>query len=270
MPPKEEVQLISLRINPGTKVRSMWVGLGHSWASYFVIAVLFTAVTPLRGQDDIEAIRNELRNCQRSPNRDNFQRYQESNQEWKGRIASNPNAKRTVFLGDSITDRWKLEKYFNDPNYINRGIDGQITGQMLGRFKQDVIDLKPEVVIILGGANDISYGFTDEAIRNNLSMMCQLAQFNGIKPILSSILPINDYYRKLSDQLPPHRIESLNRWIRSYASDHHIGYMDYFSQIVDQGGFLDRELSNDGVHPNEKGYQIMAVQARAEIKRYVH
>jgi len=248
----------------------MGAGLGHPWASYFVIAVLFTAVARVRGQDGIEAIRDELRNCQRSPNRDNFQRYQDSNQEWKDRIARNPNAKRIVFIGDSITDRWKLEKYFNDPSFINRGIDGQITGQMLGRFKQDVIDLKPEVLIILGGINDISFGFTDEAIRNNLSMMCQLAQSNGIRPILASILPINDYYRKLSDQLPPHRIEALNRWIRSYASDQHIGYMDYFSQVVDQNGFLDRELSNDGVHPNEKGYQIMATHARAEIKRYVH
>jgi lysophospholipase L1-like esterase len=237
---------------------------------FLVIAVFFTAVAPLLCQDDIEAIRNELSKCMRSPNRDNFQRYQESNQEWKRRIARNPKAKRLVFLGDSITDRWKLEKHFNNPGYINRGIDGQITGQMLARFKQDVIDLNPEVVIILGGANDMSFGFTDEAIRNNLSMMCQLAQFNSIKPILASILPINDYHRKLSDQLPPHRIAAINQWIRSYASEHHIGYLDYFSQIVDQDGFLGRELSDDGVHPNEKGYQIMAAYARAEIKKYVH
>lgn len=268
--PKEGVFAKCGNINSGTKVKSTWVGLRRGRVCYSMIAVLFAGVVPLLGQDDIEAIRNELRNCLRSPNRDNFQRYQESNQEWKGKIARSPKAKRAVFLGDSITDRWKLEKHFNNSGYINRGIDGQITGQMLGRFKQDVIDLNPKVVIILGGINDISIGFPDEAIRNNLSMMCQLAQFNGIKPILSSILPINDYHRKLSDQLPLHRIETMNQWIRSYASEHHIGYMDYFAQVVDQDGFLDRELSDDGVHPNEKGYQIMAVQARAEIKRHVH
>ena len=187
--------------------------------------------------------------------------------------------KRVVFLGDSITDSWDDPKYggfFPGKPYVNRGISGQTTPQMLIRFRPDVIALKPRVVVILAGTNDLA-GNTGPmpltAIEDNLISMAELARANEIKVVFASILPISDYEIRdgkplvQSARRPPERIKALNEWIKKYVAEHKLTYLDYYSAMVDDKGFLKDELSNDGVHPNDKGYQVMAPLAEDAIAR---
>jgi lysophospholipase L1-like esterase len=185
---------------------------------------------------------------------------------------------RVVFMGDSITDSWDDPKYggfFPGKPYIDRGISGQTTPQMLVRFRADVVALKPKVVVILAGTNDIA-GNTGpmslEAIEDNLISMVELARANKIRVVLSSVLPISDYNQTKegkpiirSVQRPPELIKALNDWMRKYAADNHAVYLDYYSATVDDKGFLKDELSEDGLHPNQKGYEIMAPLAEHAI-----
>ena len=184
---------------------------------------------------------------------------------------------RVVFMGDSITDSWDDPKYggfFPGKPYIDRGISGQTTPQMLIRFRAEVIALKPKVVVILAGTNDIA-GNTGpmslEAIEDNLISMAELARSNNIRVVLSSVLPISDYEIRegkpiiQSQRRPPERIKALNDWMRKYAADNHAIYLDYYSAMVDDKGFLKDELSNDGLHPNQKGYDVMAPLAQQAI-----
>jgi len=191
-----------------------------------------------------------------------------------------PNKKeeRVVFMGDSITDSWDDPKYggfFPGKPYVNRGIGGQTTPQMLIRFRPDVIALKPKVVVILAGTNDIAGNtgpMTLQAIEDNLTSMFDLAQANGIRVVFASILPISDY-EKTSDgqqiinskKRPPSQIIALNVWMKSYATTHGGVYLDYFSAMADDKGFLKEDLSEDGLHPNKKGYDIMAPLAEQAI-----
>lgn len=181
---------------------------------------------------------------------------------------------RVVFMGDSITDWWKLEDAFPGKPYVNRGISGQTTPQMLIRMRPDVIDLKPKVVVFLAGTNDIS-GNTGpmmlEDIQRNLQSMAELAKANGIRVVMASVLPINDYGKlngapiTRSGRRPPETIIALNKWIKEYcAANNHI-YLDYFSASVDEKGFLKTELAEDGLHPNEKGYALMKPLAEKAI-----
>ena len=188
------------------------------------------------------------------------------------------NERRVVFMGDSITDSWDDPKYggfFPGKPYINRGISGQTTPQMLIRFRADVIALKPKVVVILAGTNDIA-GNTGpmslEAIEDNLISMAELARVNKIRVVLASVLPISDYEKTKegkpiirSAQRPPGEIKALNDWMRKYAADSHAMYLDYYSAMVDDKGFLKDELSDDGLHPNQKGYDVMAPLAEHAI-----
>lgn len=183
---------------------------------------------------------------------------------------------RVVFLGDSITDSWKLAEYFPNQPYINRGIGGQTTPQMLIRMQPDVIAHKPKVVVLLAGTNDISGNtgpVTLEFIEGNIRSIVELAHVNGINVVLSSVLPISDYNKNAagnqivrSVQRPPDKILALNQWIKNYCHEKGLVYLDYFSATVDEKGFLKAELANDGLHPNAEGYKIMQKLATEAIQ----
>jgi len=177
---------------------------------------------------------------------------------------------RVVFMGNSITEGWpnKDPEYFENPNYINRGIGGQTTPQMLLRFRADVIDLKPKVVVILAGTNDIA-GNTGpmslEEIRDNIISMSELAKANGIEVIISSVLPAHDYVWRPGLE-PNVKIPKLNAMLKDYAENNRIIYLDYFSAMVDDRNGLPVALAEDGVHPTIKGYAIMKPLAEKAIK----
>ena len=183
------------------------------------------------------------------------------------------NENRVVFFGDSITDNWKISDYFPNKPYINRGIGGQTTPQMLVRFREDVIDLHPKVVVILAGTNDIAGNtgpMSNETIEANLVSLSQLAHVNGIRLVFASILPVHNYTPKSQDffaQRPGQRILELNKWLKDYCSKNKIVYLDYFSAVIDDKGLLKRELAEDGLHPNDAGYKIMAPLAEAAIAK---
>jgi lysophospholipase L1-like esterase len=182
-----------------------------------------------------------------------------------------PGERRVVFMGNSITDGWA--RYFGEEfpgkPYVGRGISGQTTPQMLVRFRQDVIALKPAVVVILAGTNDIAGNTgpsTLEMIEDNLASMSELAQANGIKVVLASVLPVYDYPWKPGLE-PAQKIITLNTWIRQYAAAHGVVYLDYHSAMADTRQGMRQELSSDGVHPNEAGYRVMAPLAEAAIQK---
>jgi len=189
------------------------------------------------------------------------------------------NEARVVFMGDSITDSWDDQKYggfFPGKPYIDRGISGQTTPQMLVRFRADVIALRPKVVVILAGTNDLAGDtgpMTLEAIEDNLVSMAELARANHIRVVLASVLPISDYESRdgkpimRTSQRPPEKIKALNEWMRNYVTQNKLTYVDYYSAMIDAKGFLREELSQDGLHPNANGYAIMTPLAEAAIAR---
>jgi len=178
---------------------------------------------------------------------------------------------RVVFMGDSITDGWGRNvkvPFFPGKPYINRGISGQTTAQMLLRFYPDVIALRPKVVVILAGTNDIGGNLgpvTLESIENNLAAMSDMARANSIKVVLASVTPVCDYHRPQTTQRPPVKIIALHAWMRDFVAFHHLVYLDYFTSTVDDKGFFKAEITNDGLHPNEAGYAIMAPLAQKAI-----
>ena len=172
-----------------------------------------------------------------------------------------PGEQRVVFMGNSITELWLTldSSFFAGRPWVNRGISGQTTPQMLVRFRQDVIDLHPSVVVLLGGVNDIAENTgptTVDAIFENIVSMAELARTNGITVVLSSVLPAADF-RWHHGLEPAPKIAALNSRIRQYASDHHLVYVDYYAAMVDGQGGLRAELSEDGVHPTLAGYRVM-------------
>jgi len=203
-------------------------------------------------------------------------RYREDNTKLNAPLASE---KRVVFMGDSITDSWddpKFGGFFPGKPYVDRGISGQTTPQMLLRFRSDVIALQPNVVVILAGTNDLSGNtgpITIEAIEDNLMSMAELAKAHRIRVVLASILPVSDYEIRdgkpiiRTTQRPPEKIKALNDWMKSYAAANKLVYLDYYSAMIDAHGFLRDELSEDGLHPNAKGYAIMAPLAEQSIAK---
>jgi len=181
--------------------------------------------------------------------------------------------KRVVFFGDSITDIWKLADYFPGKPYLNRGISGQTTPQMLVRFRQDVIDLHPKVVMILAGTNDIAGNtgpMRNEDIEANYASMAELTRANGIRLVFASLLPVHNYTEKAKDffaQRSLERILELNHWLKDYCATNRIVYLDYFSAVVDDKGLLKKELADDGLHPNDAGFKIMAPLAEKAIEK---
>jgi len=202
-------------------------------------------------------------------------RYREANAKTG---APNADEARVVFMGDSITDSWQNPKFggfFPGKSYVDRGISGQTTPQMLIRFRPDVIALQPRVVVILAGTNDIAGNtgpMTLEMIEDNLASMFDLAHANGIRVVFASLLPISDYEKNKdgqpiirTKQRPPEQIKGLNEWMKKFAAAHEQIYLDYFSAMADDKGFLKDELSEDGLHPNQKGYEVMAPLAEKAI-----
>ena len=186
---------------------------------------------------------------------------------------------QVVFMGDSITDFWQQPRFggfFPGKAYLDRGISGQTTPQMLVRFRTDVVNFKPKVVVILAGTNDIAGNtgpMTDEEIEGHLASMSELAHAHQIKAVLASILPVSDYHvatpngNPQTSQRPMSRIRAINDWMKRYAGEHGDIYLDYFSAMVDERGLLKKELSADDLHPTAEGYAVMAPLAEAAIQR---
>jgi acyl-CoA thioesterase I len=202
----------------------------------------------------------------------NLTRYREAN-----RAVTAAHPQRVVFMGDSITDAWpqRVPAFFDGKPYVGRGISGQTTPQMLVRFRRDVLDLKPRVVVILAGTNDIAGNtglMTDEDIQGNLASMAQLAKANGIRVVLASITPVSGYHVAptgvpQTSSRPMARIRAINAWIKEYAAANGHVYLDYFSAMTDEAGHLRTELSADDLHPNVQGYAIMGPLAEQAIAR---
>ncbi|MEJ2009936.1 MAG: SGNH/GDSL hydrolase family protein [Acidobacteriota bacterium] len=178
---------------------------------------------------------------------------------------------RVVFLGDSITDIWNLRKFFPGKPYVNRGISGQTTSQMLVRMFPDVIDLQPAAVIFLGGTNDIAGNTgpqTEKMVEENIQAMTELAEVHHIKVILCSLTPVSNYTsHDQTVQRPPSQILKLNAWIKSYAVRAHATFCNYYAAIVDSKGMLRNGYSNDGLHPNDRGFALLAPVAEAAIEK---
>lgn len=182
---------------------------------------------------------------------------------------------RVVFFGDSITDGWHLDEFFPGKSYVNRGIGGQTTPQMLVRFRQDVIELHSKVVIMLAGTNDIagnSGPMRLEDIEANYATLAELARAHEIKVIYCSVLPVHNYTlraQELFAERSTEKIVELNSWLKGYcaAAEHACSYVDYFRAMVDDKGLLKKELAEDGLHPNAAGYKIMAPLAEEAIAK---
>lgn len=197
----------------------------------------------------------------------NLARYRDANAQVRPTAA---NEQRVVFMGDSITDGWGRQygKFFPGKPYINRGISGQTTPQMLIRFRPEVIDLKPQAVVILAGTNDIAGNTgpsTLEMIEENLMSMAELAKFHNIRVVLASLLPVCDYIKPQTNRRPPEKIIALNNWMKDYAQKNGLVYLDYYSAMLDDKQMFKQDLTYDGLHPNDAGYQVMAPLAEKAI-----
>lgn len=245
-----------------------------SWFVLMMLAANASAQSTTQQTRDCEAIKAQAtRLVSRLNDWPALARYRESNT----KIAPpSEGENRVVFMGDSITDFWTKREsggFFPDKPYLNRGISGQTTQQMLVRFRPDVIALKPKVVVILAGTNDLAVnhdiGMSEssalQVIKDNLTSMVELARLHGLRVVLASLLPVNDYNKAQqgtsliqSVRRSPTQIKALNNWMRTYAAENNLTYLDYYSAMVDEKGFLKVELSNDGLHPTVKGYEVMA------------
>lgn len=243
--------------------------------AFFLVAAAVTASPQTAECDDAKAKVNELQ--ARLKDWPQLQRYKEEN----AKLAPPKNGEeRVVFIGDSITDLWDdpgFGGFFPGRPYINRGISGQTTPQMLLRFRQDVIELRPRAVVILAGTNDIAGNtgpITLEEIGRNIASMAELARANGIKVVVSSVLPVSDTVPReggghfiRTDARPPAKIIELNRWLRDYASRNGHTYLDYYTEMADGNDFVKAGLTYDGLHPNSSGYRMMTEIASRAIER---
>ena len=203
------------------------------------------------------------------PDWPNLARYRQSDAE----LAATKAAGRVVFMGDSITDHWKLDESFPGKPYVNRGISGQTTEQMLIRFQNDVANLHPSAVVILAGTNDIAENtgpISNEAIENNFRAMMAIAKANNIPVIVQSILPVHNYTERSQIFFPSRpmgRIRALNAWLKDYAARNNAAYVDYFPAMLDDKGLLKRDLADDGLHPNAAGYALMVKMLGPAIEK---
>jgi lysophospholipase L1-like esterase len=235
-----------------------------------ISAAAFAQVpSPVPDPGETARLRTSLERAQ-STLRDwaNLERYRADNEKVAPPAAGE---NRVVFMGDSITDGWgrRYGSFFPGKPYINRGISGQTTPQMLIRFRPDVINLKPKVVVILAGTNDIAGNtgpMTLEDIEGNLMSMAELAKANGIRVVLSSVMPVTDAIRPQTGRRPPAKIVALNQWMKDYASQNHFVYLDYYSHMLDDSQMFRKELTYDGLHPNDAGYAVMAPLAEKAIE----
>jgi lysophospholipase L1-like esterase len=250
-------------IVPGAGQPATAPGAGQAGAPVVGCPEMATALTAL------------MRNDARLADWPNLARYREAN-----RVLPPPSgASRVVFMGDSITDSWQNPRYggfFPGKPYVDRGISGQTTPQMLLRFRRDVLDLQPKAVVILAGTNDIAGNtgpMTNEDIQGNLTSMSELAGVNNIRVVLASITPVSAYHVGPTRPVPQTalrpmaRITALNDWMKSYAAAKGHVYLDYFTAMVDETGLMRADLTEDDLHPNAKGYAIMGPLAEAAIAR---
>jgi len=204
----------------------------------------------------------------RGGDRDNLRRYSEAN---KTLPAATPG--RVVFFGDSITDGWRLNEYFPGKDFVNRGISGQITGEMVGRMQADVIANRPAAMLVLAGTNDIARGVSVETIQNNYKTMADLAEKHSIKLIFASILPTSDHHKERNPRFeatkarPLPVIRELNQFLVGLCQKRGLTYLNYYDAVVDSTGQMKAELANDGLHPNAEGYRVMAPLAQAAIEK---
>ena len=231
----------------------------HRLLRFLLSAAVLAAPTSARAQNAVDRLRNDWAD---------LGRYRAANDSLG---APKAGEQRVVFMGNSITDSWArlFAEQFSGKPYVGRGISGQTTPQMLVRFRQDVVALKPAVVVILAGTNDIAGNTgpsTLEMIEDNLRSMTEIAKANGIRVVLSSVLPVFDYPWKPGLE-PAAKIVTLNRWMRAYADSVGAVYLDYHTPMADERQGLRAELTRDGVHPNQAGYRIMAPLAEAAIRR---
>jgi lysophospholipase L1-like esterase len=258
-------------------IRTFISALGLAWAAIPAGAQIAEEFNPPRANccliNNARALADQLQDWNQ------LGRYHQANQQMKKQAAP---ANRVVFMGDSITDFWNLEESFPGKPYVNRGIGGQTTPQMLVRMYPDVIELKPAAMVVLAGTNDVARNTgpeTAEMIQQNIMAMTELAQHPGIKVVLCSVLPVSDYpYQrsqnapaapaggrggppriavKMTDSHPAGDILKLNAWMRDYAAKGGAVYVDYFSVTVDERGWLKDAFSMDGLHPNAEGYKAM-------------
>jgi lysophospholipase L1-like esterase len=232
---------------------------GRTMNRLVACALFALAVAPVRAQTPDDRLRTDWAN---------LARYRDANAKLPPPA---PGENRVVFMGNSITDSWAplFDSLFPGKPYIGRGISAQTTPQMLVRFRQDVVALHPKVVVILAGTNDIAGNTgpsTLEMIEDNLASMAEIAQANGIRVVLASVLPVYDYPWR-PGLSPAQKIVDLNRWIKGYAEAHHAVYLDFHSAMADARLGLPPELSRDGVHPNEAGYRIMAPLTQRAIEQ---
>ena len=242
---------------------------------FVLLILIFTGSSALIGQNKSTEPTNEQKEAWKKAQEDqlhndwaNFGRFRADN-----KLVAMPakGEKRVVFMGNSITEGWiRLDPaFFSGKPYVNRGISGQTTPQMLVRFKPDVVNLKPSVVVILAGINDIAGNTgpsTLEMIEDNLSSMVEIAQANGIKVVLSSVLPAYDFPWRPGME-PAEKVVRLNEWIKNYADKHNCIYLDYFTQMADAKHALKAEYTDDGVHPTLAGYKIMDPLVEEAIQR---
>lgn len=201
----------------------------------------------------------------------NLKRYEKANSELKEPAKKE---KRVVFIGNSITDGWASQRpeFFSQNNYIGRGIGGQTSPQLLSRFREDVINLKPKAVLINIGTNDVAENtgpYDPEFTLGNIKSMAELAKANGIKVILSSVTPAGSYRWRPEIENVVEKIKALNEGIKAYAKANKFAYVDYFSEMCDEKGALRSDLGEDGVHPNAEGYAIMERIAKKVIDKVV-
>ena len=201
----------------------------------------------------------------------NLKRFQQENSEL---LLPKANEHRVVFMGNSITEGWLSirPEFFKNKPYVNRGISGQTTPQMLLRFRQDVIHLKPSTVVLLAGINDIAENTgpsTIEMIANNIVSMAELAKVNHINVIICSVLPANKFPWR-EGLKPAEKVIKLNALLQSYSKKHKLAYVDYYSAMVNDSHGLKKELGEDGIHPNKNGYLIMEPILEKAIKEYIN
>ena len=226
---------------------------------YFIIAALALTANALHAQDDWA----------------NFGKYEQNDREL---IAAPNDGRRVVFLGNSITENWRSMRpeFFTSHDFIARGISGQTSYQMLLRFREDVIALKPKVVVINAGTNDIAqnnHRYVEDRTFGNIISMCEIAKANKVHVILSTITPCGSYGWNRSITEVPQKIESLNARLREYARQHKLGFIDYYSpMVINEGakkGSMRDELTQDGCHPTDAGYAIMEPLAIEAIRKIV-
>jgi lysophospholipase L1-like esterase len=240
--------------------------------AFAVPAAAQAPAVPLECADVTRAIQDVMRNDARLRDWPQLERYRMANAD----LLRAGTKVDVVFLGDSITDAWSNERFggfFPGKGYVNRGISGQTTPQMLVRMQPDVLAFSPKVIVLLAGTNDLAGNTgpeTDEDIQRNITAISGLAAASGARMVLASVLPVSAYHvapgaPPQTARRPPSRINALNTWLKAHAAAHKHVYLDYFSAMVDDKGMLRAELSDDDLHPNARGYAIMSPLAEAAI-----